>query len=251
VSVPAARLGVDTLLLDAGGVLVQPSWTRVSAALAHHGVRVDPAELARAEPHVKRALDVAEEIQATSDASRAGRYFDGVLARLGVASSPATAAALAEVRAYHARANLWEDVPAEVVPALARLRRAGLRLVVVSNANGRLRAAFARLGLTAHVDDVVDSREVGVEKPDPAIFRLALAPSGTPPARALHVGDLYHVDVVGARRAGIRAVLLDAAGLYADHDCPRVPTLTALAALVEAADPRPFGPGPAVPPWAG
>ncbi|MBI3767638.1 MAG: HAD-IA family hydrolase [Deltaproteobacteria bacterium] len=241
-------LGLDTLLLDAGGVLVHPSFTRLGAALARHGVRVDAAALARAEPHVKRELDVTPRMQATNDASRASFYFDRMLARAGVALSAATAAAIAEVQAYHARENLWEDVPAEVVPALARRRAAGLRLVVVSNANGRLRAAFRRIGLAAHVDDIIDSFEVGCEKPDPAIFRLALARAATRPERALHVGDLYHVDVVGARRAGVRGVLLDAAGLYGDHDCPRVATLTALADLIEAGDARSFGPPPAVPP---
>ncbi len=241
-------LGIDTVFLDAGGVLVHPSFGRISAALARQGVGIDVAALARAEPHAKRELDVARRIQATSDSSRASLYFELMLERAGVATSAATAAAIAEVEAYHARENLWEDVPAEVVPALARLRAQGLRLVVVSNANGRLRAALSRIGLAAHVDDIIDSFEVGCEKPDPAIFRVALARAATPPERALHVGDLYHVDVVGARRAGVRAVLLDAADLYGDHDCPRVPTLVALVDLIEAGDPRPFDPPPAVPP---
>jgi len=244
---PATQLGLATLFLDAGGVLVHPSWTRISAALARQGVEVDPAALARADPHAKHGLDVAHGISQTTDAARAPRYLELVLAHAGLAASAATEAALAEVRDYHARENLWEDVPAEVVPALGRLRAAGLRLVVVSNANGRLRAAFDRIGLTPHLDDIIDSFEVGYEKPDPAIFRLALARAGSAPGQAVHVGDLYHVDVIGARAAGVRGVLLDAAGLYGSHDCPRVATLEALALLVEAGDPRPFGTAPAVP----
>lgn len=244
----AATRELDTVFLDAGGVLVHPSWTRISEALGRHGVSVAAAALARAEPHAKRELDVAHEIRQTNDAGRVPRYFDLVLVRAGVTPSAATDAALAEMRDYHARENLWEDVPAEVVPALGRLRAAGFHLVVVSNANGRLRAVFDRIGLTPHLDDVIDSTEVGYEKPDPGIFRLALARAGSAPGRALHVGDLYHVDVVGARAAGIRGVLLDAADLYGDHDCPRVATLSALVALVEAGDPRPFGLAPAVPP---
>ena len=243
----AATLGFTTLFLDAGGVLVHPSWTRISAALARQGVAVDPAALVRADPNAKHALDVAHGISQTTDAARAPRYLELVLERAGVPASPATEAALAEVRDYHARENLWEELPPEVIPALGRLRGGGLRLVVVSNANGRLRALFDRIGLTRHLDDVIDSFEVGYEKPDPAIFRLALARAGAEPDGAVHVGDLYHVDVVGARAAGVRGVLLDAAGLYGDHDCPRVATLDALVALVEAGDPRPFGPAPAVP----
>jgi HAD superfamily hydrolase (TIGR01509 family) len=249
----AATAGLDTIFLDAGGVLVQPSWTRVAAALAVQDVVVEAAALARAEAQVKRDLDVAHVISATSDASRAHRYFEIVVARARGddehrETPPAITAALDDVRAYHARENLWEDVREEAIPALEKLRALGLRRVVVSNANGRLRAAFDRIGLTRHVDDIVDSTEVGYEKPDPGIFRTAMARAATEPARVLHVGDLYHVDVLGARGAGIRGILLDVADLYGDHDCPRVASLTALVDLIAAGDPRPFGPMPAVPP---
>jgi len=240
--------GLDALLLDAGGVLVYPSWSRISDALARHGVVVDAASLARAEPIAKRELDGAHEIHQTTDAARVPRYFDLVLLRAGVTPSAASDAAFVEMDDYHARENLWEEIPAEVVPALERLRASGLRLVVVSNANGRLRAAFARIGLARWFDVIIDSTEVGCEKPDPRIFRIALERAGTSPARTVHVGDLFHVDVVGARAAGIRGVLFDAADLYRDHDCPRVRTLTVLVDLLEAGDPRPFGTLPPVPP---
>ena len=61
---------IDTLFLDAGGVLVHPSWTRVSAALAEAGVMVDAARLAAAEPHAMRVLDEAAVIGATDDRKR-------------------------------------------------------------------------------------------------------------------------------------------------------------------------------------
>ncbi len=78
------------------------------------------------------------------------------------------------------------------------------------------------------LDFVVDSGAVGVEKPDPAIFRIALERAGVSAAEAMHVGDLFPVDVVGARRAGLEPVLLDPLGRYADRGCrtsPDVPTL--------------------------
>jgi putative hydrolase of the HAD superfamily len=72
-----------------------------------------------------------------------------------------------------------------------------------------------------------------VEKPDPRLFRLALQRAGAAPEEAVHVGDLYEVDVVGARAAGIRAILLDPAGLYPEADCPRVRSLGELAAHMD------------------
>ena len=146
---------------------------------------------------------------------------------------PATDAALAELHAYHQESNLWELMPADVLPALARLRARGLHLTIVSNANGKVRVLFDRLALTGYVDCILDSHEEGVEKPDPRFFEIALARSGARRETTIHVGDLYHVDVVGARAAGLRGVLLDEAGLYPDADCPRVQSLTELAGHIE------------------
>jgi putative hydrolase of the HAD superfamily len=89
-----------------------------------------------------------------------------------------------------------------------------------------------RIGLSSYVTCIVDSCDVGVEKPDPRIFRIALEASGARPETTIHVGDMYQVDVVGARAAGLRAVLLDEMGLHDGIDCPRVRSLTELAELV-------------------
>jgi HAD superfamily hydrolase (TIGR01549 family) len=228
------RRSVDLVCLDAGGVLVFPGWMRISETLARHGVKVSPETLARAEPQAKLALDRGEIIDKTSDAGRGWLYFGNILTIAGVPSSEAVDAALGDLRAYHDELNLWEYVPADVPPALQRLRDLGLRLVVVSNANGRIGQLLARIGLAGWFEAVLDSHDLGVEKPDPRIFRIALDRGGAAADRALHVGDLYHVDVVGARAAGIRPVLLDAAGLYLDADCPRVASLGELADRLEA-----------------
>ena len=121
--------------------------------------------------------------------------------------------------------------------ALDRLRAAGHRLVVVSNANGTLHAHFARLDLARRFDVLIDSADEGVEKPDPRIFQIALERSGARAETTLHAGDFYHVDVVGARAAGLQAWLIDAADLYGDHDVARVPSLAALVDRVLAPAP--------------
>ena len=222
------------MFLDAGGVLVNPNWSRVSDALSRHGVAVSSAILAAAEPAAKKRLDTGDTIKATNDQQRGWTYFNLVLTEAGIPLSQATDAALAELHAYHQTHNLWETVPDEVRPSLAALRAAGLRLVVLSNANGTLHRAFDRLGLTASFDVVFDSHNEGVEKPDPRFFQIALERSGADAATTMHVGDLYHVDVAGARAAGLTPVLLDVGGLYPDCDCLRVRSLTELVAALSA-----------------
>ena len=224
---------VETLFLDAGGVLVHPNWQRVSQTLARHGVAVPPAALAAADVRARWQLDVAENARATSDDARNARYFDAVRELAAVPASDAADAAFAELRRYHAEHNLYEWVPPDVVPALTRLRSLGTRLVMVSNANGTIQAHMQRLSLASYFGLILDSQCEGVEKPDPELFRRALARSGAAAATTVHVGDLYHVDVLGARAAGIEAWLFDAGGLYTDADCPRVATLVELCDRVQ------------------
>lgn len=224
---------IQTVFLDAGGVLVWPNWTRVCDALHRHGVTVAPAALAAAEPLAKKRLDTGAAVQASNDQQRGWTYFNLVLDEAGIARSDATDAAMTELNAYHQRANLWEAVADEVRPAVAELRRRGLQLVVVSNANGRLHHLFERIGLLDAFDHVFDSHHEGIEKPDPRYFQIALARSGARAADTIHVGDLYHVDVVGARAAGITPVLFDVADLYPEADCLRVRSLTELATAID------------------
>jgi HAD superfamily hydrolase (TIGR01549 family) len=229
----AAPRVVETVFLDAGGVLVHPNWQRVSDTLARHGVTVPSAALAAADLRAKWQLDTQITVRTTSDDERGARYFAAVRAAAAVPESTAADAAFAELRRYHAEHNLYESVPDDVAPALSRLRSLDLRLVVVSNANGTVHAQMLRLGLAQHFDLILDSQCEGVEKPDPEIFRRALARSGAAAETTVHVGDLYYVDVMGARAAGIEGWLLDAGRLYPDADCPRVATLAELCDCVQ------------------
>ena len=229
-------MALETVFLDAGGVLIYPNWWRVSEALAKHGVAVTAEALIAADPRARRELDDTRTIGTTTDASRGWLFFDLVLAHASIQRCDGTAAALADLHAYHTASNLWEYVPDYVVPALEALRARGLRLVVVSNANGTLRAHLNRLDLTRRFDCVLDSADEGVEKPDARFFDIALERSGAARDTTIHVGDLYHVDVIGARNAGLRGVLLDEADLRPDADCPRVRTLDELVTRIGAGE---------------
>ena len=213
---------------------MHPDWNRISSVFASHGIAVTPSALASVEFSVMRSLDAGEWIRASTDGERVGQFFERVLrAATGSAFHGSLQSALAELLRLHAAENLWEAVFEDVVPALERLRRLGLDIVVLSNANGTVRQRLARAGLLGWFSHVVDSGEEGVEKPDPRFFSLSLERAGADPTTTLHVGDLFEVDVVGARRAGIEAVLIDRAGLQQDRDCPRYHDLIEVAEALE------------------
>jgi putative hydrolase of the HAD superfamily len=90
-------------------------------------------------------------------------------------------------------------------------------------------------GLGVEVECVIDSGAVGVMKPDPRIFRLALDAMGVDAADAWYVGDMPGIDVVGARRAGLRPFLVDPLGLHRHADYDRVASLSELAQRVVTA----------------
>lgn len=96
-----------------------------------------------------------------------------------------------------------------------RARARGLRVGIVSNWSPRLPGLLGDLDLASRVDAVVCSAIERVEKPDPRIFELALARLEVEPAEALHAGDDLERDVLGARRAGLSAALVDHAGVHA------------------------------------
>ena len=223
---------IETVFLDAGGVLMFPNWWRISETLRDHGVEVAPEALAAAEPYAKREIDRPGTIKATNDDRRGWLYFNLILRKAGITPDDATAAALAQLHQYHQSSNLWEYTPADVLPALRQLKALGVQLAIVSNANGTVQQVAERLGLTECIGCVLDSAIEGAEKPDPRFFEIALQRTGADRGSTIHVGDIYEVDVVGARGAGITPVLLDAADLYLDADCLRVRTLAEFVAFV-------------------
>ena len=166
------------------------------------------------------ATDAASAMESSSgrDRDRAAVYLEALFRLAGVPD-----ARMGEVREclrqMHRERHLWCSVHEHTHEALARLRAAGLRLGIVSNSDGRVDQALSAAGLREYFDVVIDSSVFGAEKPDPAIFRAALEALDVAPDEALYVGDLYDVDVLGARAAGMDAVLLTAGGAGRSLPC--------------------------------
>jgi putative hydrolase of the HAD superfamily len=224
---------ITHLFFDAGNTLVFPNFRLIAEKLAARGPRVAAEDLERGEQKARYELDDPELIRTSTDHSRWTLYFETIFRFCGVTEAALVRDVLAELEAIHKVSNLWEIVPPDVPPALQELQPR-FRLSVISNANGTVREKLRRVGLLGFFDMVLDSHEEGIEKPDPRIFRAALERTGARAERSLYIGDMYHIDVAGARAAGMEVVLLDPGGLHGDKPVRRIPGLGALASSVDA-----------------
>jgi FMN phosphatase YigB (HAD superfamily) len=221
----ATPVPLRAIFFDAGNTLVRIDYAAIAGALAARGVRTTPEDLMRAEWKARVRLDTdvfaTGEVVSTEARATHNRYLAYVLEGVGV-TDPALVDAMDEWRRGHNQPlGLWTAPEPDAAPALRLARESGLRTGVISNSNGMI----TRIQLLPLVDFALDSSEEGVEKPQPAIFERALARAGVVAAEAADVGDLYSIDVLGARRVGLRAVLLDPGGCWGGRDCPTAPSV--------------------------
>jgi putative hydrolase of the HAD superfamily len=214
-------------LFDVGNTLSYLDHGVLAHIAGQLGAPVRVEALTRAEAVAKRRY---EEILRQGASHEGGwlLYIRALFEAAGLSADDAARVADAAKR-EHERFNLWRKVPDGLIAGLARARAAGVRLGIVSNSEGALLALLERVGLAEHFETVVDSGLEGVRKPDPAIFRLALARMGIGPEGVLYAGDIPEVDVVGARAAGLDAVLIDTLDHYPSfQDAPRFSSVLAL-----------------------
>ena len=196
--------GLRAVLFDAGNTLVFLDYARLAEEVgAAIGLPLTEQGLARHRAAATRAMESAS----GGDRHRAAAYLESLFLLSGVPRE-----SLDQVRdclgRMHGERHLWSVLADRSAESLARLRQAGLKLAVVSNSDGRVEQALAAAGIRHYFDVVIDSALIGVEKPDPRIFHAALEALGVAPEEALYVGDLSDIDVLGARAAGLDAVLL-------------------------------------------
>jgi putative hydrolase of the HAD superfamily len=209
------------VLFDAGNTLVFLDYARLAQEVGSTlGLPLTGEGLSQHVLAASRAMEAAT----GSDQQRAAAYLEALFLLGGVPPER-----LGEVREclgrMHRERHLWSSVAERSADALQKLRNAGLRLGVVSNSDGRVEQALQAAGLRNYFDVVIDSALVGVEKPDPRIFYAALDALGVAPNEALYVGDLYEIDVVGARAAGMEAVLLGVPEAGSARACRSAPSI--------------------------
>ncbi len=224
---------VTHVFLDFGGTLVysDPSAPDIfHRVLSSRGHRIDRESIVR---YLKPPESIVTLIR-PFPAGREQEYFRALNARLiehlGFESDDLV---LDEIHAEFDKRVAWRPYP-EAVGILKELKHAGYRLGVISNASHTLPETLRKVGLMPFFDTITYSFDVGAEKPDVRIFRRAIAHANTTGERSVHIGDSFEADYLGARRAGLHAVLLRRKG-DPPSPCPLIRSLAALPGLLGTA----------------
>ena len=226
---------IEAILFDAGGTLIHVDGPRFCAAA---GLAYLPETFAAAEAAATGAVrSWILRHPGSTDAERMPLFLDQLLLALGVDARPEREAAARRIAQEHTRANLWSGAAPGARETLGVLRERGYRLGVISNADGRVRKLLEEAGLATHLEIILDSAHVGVEKPDPRIFLAATEALGHLPSSCAYVGDVYEIDILGARSAGLRAILIGSSSVGAPDPVERVETLSGLLELFPAITP--------------
>lgn len=218
----------SVVTFDAGQTLVELDLDFLARRLTERDVVVDPGALAAALPASWHRYD---ELVAAGAAHPWHALMESLLGGAGVRGD-AVAPLVAWLWSEQPRANLWRKPIPGMIELARSLAARGIRVGVLSNSEGRLAELFDEVGISDPFAAIIDSGRLGIEKPDPRIFAAALSALGAPGASssALHIGDSWPADVLGALTAGWRAIWFRTrGGLGNDGDV--VPVVSSAAEL--------------------
>jgi HAD superfamily hydrolase (TIGR01662 family) len=208
---------------------VHPDWPRLSR-IAHDvsGRSFESTEMSRTFGEMLKAVGIEmqrEGFVMPEEMKRPHWVFRRVYEALGL-DETACANVMERLAAAHEDRHVWCGIDPEVPRILAELRRHGLAIAVISNTeDGRLIDSLAASGIADSFDLMIDSHVVGLRKPDPAIFQLALESLKLEADEAAYVGDSYVHDALAAQAVGLTGILLDPLDLHPDSVCPRIKSL--------------------------
>ena len=233
---PAA--GIEVIFFDAGDTLLgpHPSFPELfSQVCAERGYDVTPELVIQVQnelaPHL---IDLAEDtgVDNPSFSSEASKKFWGYLYKRFLEALDIGDVGLAEALLHRFSTGSSYMLFDDVLPTLRGMHAQGYRLGLISNFEQWLEERLIELEVGQLFDVSVISGFVMIEKPDPAIYELALERAQVEPRRAVHVGDSMTMDVEPARSVGIHPVLLDRRGRYTDSEVLRIESLEELPGVV-------------------
>ncbi|MEW6554818.1 MAG: HAD family hydrolase [Actinomycetota bacterium] len=233
------RQGIKAVFFDAGNTLLlpHPSVEEVCVeVLAGRGLHPPLEDLRRGMEQAERYYEArywSDDTFWASEKEAAAMWsemYGLAMAEAGVEDSLELGRLLYDEFGNGDRWTLFPDV----IPAMRELHGMGIRMGIVSNWDARLPGLCHHLGLSRYLEFVISSANLGQIKPEASIFRSALGRVGIEAGEAVHVGDHYYADVLGARSAGIHPVLLDRWGWSSNPDCTVVRSLEELPGLVRS-----------------
>jgi HAD superfamily hydrolase (TIGR01549 family) len=229
---------IRAVLFDAGNTLVFPRVDEIAKHLTELGYAATPEDFYEADRVGKRKLDDwlwpllrRGDIPRSADYYYWTAYLHALVNQLAVPQEEQYAATL-ELAGSFKQISVWSRVFPETSACLEELRSQGFLLGVISNSLGLIEMQLRSVGLANYFQFIVDSHYVGVEKPHPEIFQIALERCGCMASEAVFVGDLYSTDIGGAQIAGLHGVLIDWIGAYPEAPVPRITSLQDLGRIL-------------------
>ncbi len=204
------------ILFDLGGTLLYPDFPFLAEQLRKRDQEIGLEQFLFALSVASNRMDDYMRGHPTTDATRVPVYLTYLLEELQVETGIEDLVKEVIIP-RHQTVNFWNYILEGTLPLLARLREK-YRLAMISNSDGRAEAKAAQYGISQYLEFVIDSYLVGVEKPDSRIFYIACERLGLQPEDCFYVGDIYSIDVLGAKAAGMHPVLIDKTGASRE-DC--------------------------------
>jgi HAD superfamily hydrolase (TIGR01509 family) len=222
---------VRVIFFDVGNTLLFPNRERIHAPLAARGLVPDVEHLRDLECRTKNHFDglmtgtikKADTKDGTTDHGFWWMFYTQLLSEIGLEDEAVRDQLVAAIRIS---AN-WDTIRPGTAAHLDEIGRR-YRIAVISNADGKIEGVLNKFDIGRCFDTITDSGLVGYEKPHPEIFRQALMSMNAAPEESLYVGDVYSVDYLGAKGAGMQALLMDVPGAYRERGVPRVGSLEEL-----------------------
>jgi len=225
---------IETISFDCGGTLYHETkgdYIFCQEALAELGYSLDVNK-------VREAWEKARNWW-LSEKAKTGRIWNNharvdmikkIASNLGIDSPRKVAVKLSNLIVERLEIQAYSDAE----PTIKVLKQKDFKVIAVSNVSSKknLKKYLSKAGLIDYFDILIASGSVGYEKPSPEIFRIASEKCKTPLHFMLHVGDKYEEDYLGAKAAGINAVLIDRKGIYKNKECKKISKLTEILSFI-------------------
>lgn len=221
---------LKSVFFDVGNTLTYADLAVTLHPLTKRGLHPTDEQLRNAEIEARRVMDLINlsGSRLNPDAEYWRIFLSKLMGWLGVQDD----ALLAEITFEWRSARNWTCM-APGTPAILERLASKYELAVICNSDGTMTRLLKHLEVSRFFRTVTDSGVVGHAKPSPEIFHLALKSVGAAPEESVYIGDVYSIDFLGAQKVGMRAILADRLGTYADLDVPKISKLDELEGVLQ------------------